>query len=64
MNSTNYDELQAVFSRFNEETIRFYSDLSALVPHDKLSVISGLKQTLDMSNLLFKQVAELLYKQK
>ena len=63
MQSDTYHRLQEIFSRFNESVITFYADLMELLPPGEKSVVlAGLRNTLDISNLLFKQVAELIYR--
>jgi hypothetical protein len=63
MRSSTYHRLQEVFSRFNESVITFYADLMELLPTGRKSVVlSGLHNTLEISNLLFKQVAEIIFK--
>jgi hypothetical protein len=63
MNNSTYHRLQEIFSRFNESVITFYNDLANLLPEGKQKIISSeLGNTLEISNNLFKQVAEILYK--
>lgn len=57
-----YRQLQTIFSEFNEAIIKFYTDLSELVPHYKVSVLYELHRSLESTNQIFREVTDVLYK--
>lgn len=56
-----YKRLEIIFSDFNEAIITFYKELSILVPGEHRLIMHGLRNTLDNSNLVFKQAADLIF---
>ena len=65
MNNSDYHRLQEIFAQFDEAIITFYNNLANILPEGKQSIISSeLGNTLEISNNLFKEVAEVLYERK
>jgi hypothetical protein len=63
MQSETYTRLQEIFATFNEAVMIFYADLSELLPPaEKTKTLEGLSMTLKYTNSVFRQAAEMLYK--
>ena len=58
---SSYKRLEVIFSKFNEAVIEFYAELIDIVPEHKSIILCGLRNTLDNSNLVFKQVADVIF---
>ena len=62
MNSDTYRQLEAIFSKFNESIVDFYSSLLDLFPEGKkLLILEALKLTLQNTGVVYRLVSQKLF---
>ena len=62
MNSDTYRQLEAIFSKFNESIVDFYSRLLDLFPEGKkLLILEALKLTLQNTGVVYRLVSQKLF---